>query len=58
LWLRERVGHYFPSRVGVRVPAAAGEQDSFVPLAELLATDLVDPDGPNPHRRAGDRAAE
>ena len=51
LWQRERMGHYFPSRVAVRVAGEAGADDLFVPLAELLAADRIDPDGRMPSRR-------
>jgi hypothetical protein len=51
LWQREKLGHYFPSRIGVRVPGEAGMEDAFVPLAELLGTHLLDPDGVVPTPR-------
>lgn len=52
LWQRERTGHYYPSRIGVRVPGEAGADDTFVPLSELLETDRIDPNGPVPPMRA------
>jgi hypothetical protein len=42
LWRRERVGHYLPSYVGVRVAAAAGQPERYIPLPELLCLDLLD----------------
>lgn len=48
LWQRERTGHYFPSRIAIRVPGEAGADDSFVPLSELLGTERIDPDGVMP----------
>ena len=54
LWQRERIGHYFPSRIAVRVPGEAGADDSFIPLTELLQTARVDPDGPVPPARSLD----
>jgi hypothetical protein len=52
LWRRERVGHYFPSSVGIRVPGESGRPDTFTPLDELLATQLLDPEGVVPVRNA------
>ncbi len=45
LWQRERTGHYFPSRIGVRVAGEAGAEGTFVPLSELLECERIDPDG-------------
>jgi hypothetical protein len=45
LWRRKRLGHYFPSSVGVRVPGESGSHDEFVPLDQLLATHHLDPEG-------------
>ena len=45
LWQRERTGHYFPSHIGVRVAGEAGAEGTFVPLAELLECERLDPDG-------------
>ncbi|MEO8177334.1 MAG: ankyrin repeat domain-containing protein [Deltaproteobacteria bacterium] len=50
LWRRERVGHYFPSAVGIRVPGESGKPDAFVPLDQLLAAHLLDPEGVVPVR--------
>lgn len=53
LWRRERVGHYVPSSVGVRVPGEPGKPDEFVALDQLLAMHLLDPEGEAPaHRMA------
>jgi len=52
LWRRERVGHYFPSSVGVRVPGESGKPDAFVPLDQLLAAHLLEPEGASAARRA------
>ena len=41
LWCRERIGHYVPSGVGVRVAGEVGKEDAFVPLSGLLAHDLL-----------------
>ncbi|HEU4581807.1 MAG TPA: ankyrin repeat domain-containing protein [Polyangiaceae bacterium] len=57
LWQRERTGQYFPSRIGVRVAGGAGADESFVPLAELLATERVDPDGIVPPAKSLQRPA-
>jgi hypothetical protein len=43
LWRRERVGHYMPSSVGIRVAADGGSGESFVPLHRLLGLDFLDP---------------
>jgi hypothetical protein len=59
LWQRERTGHYFPSRIAVRVRGEAGADDTFVPLSELLEARRIDPDGVVPPARSlgGHRAA-
>jgi hypothetical protein len=44
LWQRERLGHYLPSRVGLRVPDPTGSAEIFIPLDQLLHTPLLDPD--------------
>src|SRR5690606_31219236 len=44
LWRRERTGHYLPSAVGVRVAGEPGREDRFVPLDELLALPLLEPE--------------
>lgn len=41
LWRRERVGHYMPSSVKVRVGSVTGESDVFIPLDELLRGGVV-----------------
>ena len=43
LWRRERIGHYLPSNVAVRVAGVAGQPERYVPLPELLCLDLLDP---------------
>jgi hypothetical protein len=50
LWRRERLGHYFPSSVGIRVPGDSGRPDEFVPLDQLLAAHQLDPEGAAPAR--------
>jgi hypothetical protein len=50
LWRRERVGHYFPSSVGIRVPGDSGSSDEFVALDQLLAAHQLDPDDDLPAR--------
>ena len=43
LWRRERVGHYLPSNVAIRVAGEHGAPERYVPLPELLCLDLLDP---------------
>ncbi len=43
LWRRERVGHYLPGNVAVRVAAEGSQPERYVPLPELLCLDLLDP---------------
>jgi hypothetical protein len=38
--------------VGIRVPGESGKPDTFTPLDELLATQLLDPEGVVPVRNA------
>jgi hypothetical protein len=57
LWQRERTGHYFPSRIAVRVSGEAGADDTFVPLSELLETERIDPYGVVPPARSSRREA-
>lgn len=42
LWRRERVGHYRPSHVAIRVAGELGSEDAWVPLDELMALDELD----------------
>ena len=42
LWQRERMGHYVPSGVAVRVAGEVGKDDAYVPLAELLGVGLLE----------------
>jgi hypothetical protein len=42
LWRRERVGHYFPSSVAIRVAGEPGKEDAYVPLDELMAVSELD----------------
>jgi hypothetical protein len=44
LWKRERLGHYLPSSVGVRVAGDEGKPDVYVPLDRLLGLDLLEPE--------------
>jgi hypothetical protein len=43
LWRRERVGHYLPSNVAVRVAREGGQPERYIPLPQLLCLDLLDP---------------
>lgn len=44
LWRRERVGHYLPNSVAVRVAGAKeGEPDRYCSLTELLGLDFLEP---------------
>jgi hypothetical protein len=43
LWRRERIGHYVPSNVAVRVAGEGGRSERYVPLPELLCLDRLDP---------------
>jgi hypothetical protein len=43
LWRRERVGHYLPSNVAIRVAGVGGAPERYVPLPEILCLDLLDP---------------
>ncbi len=42
LWRRERMGHYVPSEVAVRVAAGTEGEGAYVPLSELLALRMLD----------------
>ena len=42
LWQRERMGHYVPSEVAVRVAGDVGKADPYVPLVELLGVRLFE----------------
>lgn len=42
LWRRERVGHYVPSRVTIRVAGEHGADDAWVPLDELMGVAHLD----------------
>jgi hypothetical protein len=52
LWQRERVGHYLPSNVAIRVAGEGSQPERYVPLPELLCLDLLDP--PSFPRAAGE----
>jgi hypothetical protein len=43
LWRRERVGHYVPSSVAVKVAGHGASSEVFVPLPRLLGLDLLEP---------------
>jgi hypothetical protein len=43
LWRRERVGHYLPSNVAIRVASEGSQPERYVLLPELLCLDLLDP---------------
>jgi hypothetical protein len=42
LWRRERMGHYVPSEVAVRVAGEREGTEAYVPLSELLAVKMLD----------------
>lgn len=44
LWRRERMGHYVPSMVAVRVAGGGGTAEAYVPLPRLLGLDFIEPE--------------
>lgn len=57
LWRRERVGHYMPNDVAIRVASENGEADVYLSLLQLLGIDWLEPELARKLRAAATPAA-